>query len=303
MKESIKDVIVSENEKLKKHKSYYLVVDFILITVGAFLMSMGMNLFLLPHKLTTGGASGIATVIYYLFHIPAGIVILIINIPLFIISLTKLGLKFSIKTIVSTILYSVFVDIFTFNSLVANTNIDLFTACIFGGAIVGVGLSLTFKAGASSGGSDLLAQIIYRFTSIQSISQILLVIEVIIISSVIFVFKDVNLGLYSILSMFISTKVIDILFEGIYYTREVKIITRKKDEIITKILDELGRGATITKSIGAHSNEQVYMITCVITRPQIAKIKSIIRSCDKEALLYITTVNEAIGTGFKSINN
>ncbi len=303
MKESIKDVIVSENEKLKKHKSYYLVVDFILITVGAFLMSMGMNLFLLPHKLTTGGASGIATVIYYLFHIPAGIVILIINIPLFIISLTKLGLKFSIKTIVSTILYSVFVDIFTFNSLVANTNIDLFTACIFGGAIVGVGLSLTFKAGASSGGSDLLAQIIYRFTSIQSISQILLVIEVIIISSVIFVFKDVNLGLYSILSMFISTKVIDILFEGIYYTREVKIITRKKDEIITKILDELGRGATITKSIGAHSNQQVYMITCVITRPQIAKIKSIIRSCDKEALLYITTVNEAIGTGFKSINN
>ena len=303
MKESIKDVIVSENEKLKKHKYYYLVVDFILITVGAFLMSMGMNLFLLPHKMTTGGASGIATVIYYLFHIPAGIVILIINIPLFIISLTKLGLKFSIKTIVSTVLYSIFVDIFTFSSLVANTNIDLFTACIFGGAIVGVGLSLTFKAGASSGGSDLLAQIIYRFTSIQSISQILLVIEVIIISSVIFVFKDVNLGLYSILSMFISTKVIDILFEGIYYTREVKIITRKKDEIITKILDELGRGATITKSIGAHSNEQVYMITCVITRPQIAKIKSIIRSCDKDALLYITTVNEAIGTGFKSINN
>ena len=303
MKESIKDVIVSENEKLKKHKSYYLIMDFILITVGAFLMSMGMNLFLLPHKMTTGGASGIATVIYYLFHIPAGIVILIINIPLFIISLTKLGLKFSIKTIVSTVLYSIFVDIFTFSSLVANTNIDLFTACIFGGAIVGVGLSLTFKAGASSGGSDLLAQIIYRFTSIQSISQILLVIEVIIISSVIFVFKDVNLGLYSILSMFISTKVIDILFEGIYYTREVKIITRKKDEIITKILDELGRGATITKSIGAHSNEQVYMITCVITRPQIAKIKSIIRSCDKDALLYITTVNEAIGTGFKSINN
>ena len=303
MNESIKDVIVSENEKLKKYKTYHLVVDLIFIVVGAFLMSIGMNLFLLPHKMTTGGASGIATVIYYLFNIPAGIVILIINIPLFIISLTKLGLKFSIKTIVSTVLYSIFVDIFTFNSLVANTNIDLFTACIFGGAIVGVGLSLTFKAGASSGGSDLLAQIIYRFTSIQSISQILLVIEVIIISSVIFVFKDVNLGLYSILSMFISTKVIDVLFEGIYYTREVKIITRKKDEIITGILGELRRGATITKSIGAHSNEQVYMITCVITRPQIAKIKSIVRRCDKDALLYIATVNEAIGTGFKSINN
>ncbi len=303
MKESIKDIIVSEDKKLKKSKNYRIFIDIVLIVIGAFLMSLGMNLFLLPHKMTTGGASGIATVLYYLFHIPAGIAILVINIPLFVISLTKLGLKFSIKTIISTVIYSVFVDIFTFSSLVANSNIDLFTACIFGGAIVGVGLSLTFKAGASSGGSDLLAQIIYRFTSIQSISQILLVIEVIIISSVIFVFKDVNLGLYSILSMFISTKVIDVLFEGIYYTREVKIITKKKDEIIAKILGELGRGATIMKSIGAHSNETVYMIICVITRPQIAKIKSIVRSCDKSALLYIATVNEAIGTGFKNINN
>ena len=93
MKESIKDIIVSEDKKLKKSKIYRIFIDIVLIVVGAFLMSLGMNLFLLPHKMTTGGASGIATVLYYLFHIPAGIAILVINIPLFVISLTKLGLN------------------------------------------------------------------------------------------------------------------------------------------------------------------------------------------------------------------
>lgn len=303
MKDNIKDIIDKKRKKLKRHKTYVIAKDIIYIVLGAILMAVGMNLFLLPHKMTTGGASGIATVIYYLFNLPVGMTILMLNIPLFIISLIKLGLKFSIKTIISTVLFSIFADIFTMKNLLQTINTDLFTACIFGGALVGIGLSFTFKAGASSGGSDLLAQIIYNFTSLQSISQILLVIEVVIILSIIFVFKDINLGLYSIVSMFISTKVIDILFEGIYYTREVKIITRKKEEIIKAILDDLERGATIIKGIGAHSKKEVDLITCIITRPQIAKLKSIVRQNDKDALMYISIVNEAIGTGFKELNN
>lgn len=146
-----------------------------------------------------------------------------------------------------------------------------------------------------------MAQIIYNLTSIQSISQILLIIELLIITSIILVFKDINVGLYSIIAMFISTKVIDVIFEGIYYTKEVKIITRKKNKIIHAILNELERGATIIKGIGAHSNKDVYIITCVLTRSQLSKIKRIVKENDKNALIYILTVNEAIGNGFKEI--
>lgn len=300
--ENVENIKTNHVEKLKTKNTFEWFVDILYIILGAFCIAVGINLFLLPHKITTGGASGIATVIYYLFQIPMGVTILIVNIPLFIIALTKLGVKFSIKTIISTILLSVFVDVFQFDRFIDTFNADLFTSCLFGGIIVGIGLSLTFKAGASSGGSDLLAQIIYNLTSLQSISQILLVIEMAIISLIIIVLKDVNAGLYSIVAMYISTKMIDVLFEGIYYTREVTIISKNASSIIHEILYDLKRGATITKAIGAHSREEVDMITCIVTRPQIAKLKRIIRKNDKRALIYVTNVNEAIGQGFKEIN-
>ena len=291
-----------EKSTIKIQSIYNIMLDYLYIILGAFFIAVGINLFLLPHKMTTGGASGIATVIYYLFNINVGTTILLINIPLFVISIIKLGLKFSIKTIVSTILLSIFVDVFTFEFLTQSFNADLFTSCLFGGVVVGIGISFTFKAGASSGGSDLLAQIIYNLSAIQSVSQILLVIEMVIITLIIIVFKDINIGLYSIIAMYISTKIIDIVFEGIYYTREVTIISKKSKEIVNDILYDLRRGATISKCIGAHSKEEFDLITCIITRSQLSKLKHIIRSNDKNALVYISTVNEAIGTGFKSIN-
>ncbi|MEG2348085.1 MAG: YitT family protein [Clostridia bacterium] len=276
-----------------------MVTDLILIALGAYFISLGINMFLLPHKMTTGGASGIATLLYYIFNIPFGVTVLIINAPLLISSIFKLGIKSSVKSIISIILLSIFLEVFNYNLIARTTNIDLFVSCIFGGLIVGIGSSLTLKAGASSGGSDLLAQLIYKATSAQSLSQILLIIEVFIISGIIIVFKDINIGLYSIIALYISTKVIDIIFEGIYYTKVVNIITKKQKKITEKILIDLKRGATITTSIGAHTGDSVTTILCLVTRPQIAKLKKIVKDCDNDAIMYITTSNEVIGKGFK----
>lgn len=286
--------------KTKNSKVEFL-IEIIYIIVGAILIAIGINIFLLPNKMTTGGASGIATIIYYVFNMPMGITTLLINIPLFIIAIIKLGRKFTIKTIVSTILLSIFLEIFKFEEYAKSLNLDLVISCILGGITVGCGISLTFKAGASSGGSDLLANIIYKITKIESVSQILLIIEVVIISSIIFVFKDVNLGLYSIIAMIISTKVIDILFEGIYYTKVATIITEYRDEISNRILDELKRGATVFLAKGALTNKDKYVITCVISRSQVSKIKQIVREEDVHAIMYFTSANEALGLGFKSL--
>lgn len=286
----------------KQIKIMHIAIDIIYMFLGAFLIAIGTNLFLLPHKMTTGGASGIATILYYLLDMPMGITIMIINIPLFIFSILKLGIKFNIKTIITTIILSLFLEIFKSESIIKASNLDLFTACVFGGLIVGLGLAFVFKAGASSGGSDLLAQLVYKLTKAQSVSKTLLVIEICIITAIIIVFRDLNVGLYSIIAMAISTKVVDVVFEGIYYTKVVTIITKKSDRVIPAILNDLKRGATVTNSIGAHSKEEVTTITCVITTPQIAKIKQLIRDNDSHALMYITTVNETIGTGFKNLN-
>ncbi|MEG0470430.1 MAG: DUF2179 domain-containing protein, partial [Longicatena sp.] len=126
-------------------------------------------------------------------------------------------------------------------------------------------------------------------------------IEMIIISGLIIVFRDINVGLYSLIALFISTKVIDVVFQGVYYTKVVNIITKKPEILVDAILNDLHRGATITKGIGAHSGEEVTTITCIVTRPQIGKLKSIVRQKDQGALMYITTSNEVLGEGFKEI--
>lgn len=281
-----------------KNKILMILRDAIFIILGAYLVSLGINMFLLPHKMTTGGASGIATIFYYLFNVPMGLSILIINLPLFLMSMYKFGIKFSFKTIIATAIMSVFLEMFNYDIIIANNPTDLFTSCIFGGLIVGAGLSLVLKAGASTGGSDLLAQIIVKCTNAQSLSGVLLVIESIIIISIIVVFKNINIGLYSIVALFVSTKVIDLIFAGVDYIKVVTIITKKSDKVIEPILEDLKRGATVTNSIGAHSGEEITTITCIITRPEIAKIKQIIRDNDSNAIMYITTANEAIGNGF-----
>lgn len=287
-------------KKIENNEFLKIIIDILLMIVGSYLVSLGTNVFLLPHKMTTGGASGIATILYYLFDIPMGISIVCINIPLFIIAFFVLGLKFNLKTIFSTALLSFFLEAFKYETLVLENTTDLFTSCVFGGLLVGLGLSLVLKAGASTGGSDLLAQLIYKKTSIQNLSNILVCIEIVIISFIIIVFKDLNIGLYSIVSLFISSKVIDVIFTGVYYTKVVTIITKKTDKVIDAILNDLKRGATVTTSMGAHSKEEITTITCIITRPQIAKIKELIRQNDSNAIMYITTVNEAVGNGFKS---
>lgn len=302
MKSNVRQSINEKKRLIRARKILDFTKNFILIVLGAYLISLSINMFLLPHKMTTGGASGIATILYYLSNIPMGITILAINLPLFVIAIVKLGKKFVIKTIFSTVLLSVFLELFKYDQVIQTTQIDLLMSCMFGGIISGIGLSLTFKAGASSGGSDLLANIIYKLTKIQSLSKVLMGIEIVIISGVIICFKDINLGLYSIIALFISTKVIDVIFDGIYNTKVATIITKKGDQIVESILSELGRGATITNSIGAHSGEENTTITCVITRNQIASLKQIIRDNDNRAMMYITNANEAIGKGFKSID-
>ncbi len=301
MKEAVHKSINRKKKIIIKAKTLEYIKDILVIALGSYLVTIGINLFLLPNKITTGGASGIATVLYYILNIPMGVTVMLLNIPLFVIAILKLGKEFTSKTIIGTVLLSAFLEIFKCQSIVDKLNLDMVTSSVFGGMIVGAGLALVFNAGASTGGSDLLAQIIYKLTNMQSLSQLLLVIELVIITATMYVFKDFNVGLYSIIAMYISTKVIDVMFEGIYYTKIATIITSKPDKIVKGILNDIKRGATLTSTVGAHSNAENTTITCIVTRPQVAKLKQIVMENDKRAIMYFSSANEVIGRGFKNL--
>lgn len=294
-------IIAGIKKNIEKINIWRVLLDTVYIVIGTYILSFAISVLLVPLKLSTGGASGIATIFYYLYNIPLGVTVMIINIPLFLISIFKIGIKFSAKSIITTTLLSIFLDIFDYSSVINMLNVDLFLASIYGGILIGLSLSLLFKAGASSGGSDLLAQIIYRLTKIQSLSQILLAIDSVIILSIVVVFKNTNLGLYSILAIFVSKKVIDVVFEGIYHTKVVNIITKNKEEITNDVLTDLKRGATITKAKGAYTSDEYNLITVIITLPEVSKLKQIVNKYDKSALVYILNANEVLGHGFKQM--
>jgi len=275
------------------------IIDTLLIIIGTFIMSLSINFFLLPNRITTGGASGIATILYYKFSFNVGLSILIINIPLFIVSIKKLGFKFSFKSIFTTLLFTTFIDIVTYNGYILHNRTDMVISSIYGGLILGLGLSLVFKAGASSGGTDLLAHILQKKRGNLNLSKIMLFIDMIIIIALIILFKDINLGLYSAIAIYISSKTIGVVFEGVNYTKVINIITKNNYEITNKIIDIMKRGATVTKCMGAYSKEEYINITCIATLPEISKIKKIVYDIDSNAFIYISNANEVWGNGFK----
>lgn len=291
------------NNILKKIFEKDRILNFIYIIFGCGILAISFNMFLLPNKLSTGGANGIATVIYYLYKIPANITILLINIPLFIISIRILGIKFMVKAILSTLLYIFLVGITSSLkdiSWLVPTD-DKFISAIFGGVMSGIGLSLIFKAGASTGGTDLLAQIINKKITGSSTSKILLIIDgLVVITSTIF-FKSVTIGLYSIIAIFLSKKVIEILFEGMGINKEVNVITKYGKELSDEFRKKVERGVTLKKCEKGYEDEEYYQVTCIVTTSEITEIKKITKRIDKKAFMYISNTNEVMGLGFKKL--
>lgn len=271
----------------------------LLIIFGTFIMSIGINFFLLPNKITTGGATGVATIFFYKFNIDMGLAIFAINIPLYIIAIRKFGLKFCFKSIVATMLFTIFIEIVNFQNYVQTHDIEPFLSAIYGGILIGLGISFVFKAGASTGGTDLLAQILQKKESHLNLSKLILYIDLVIIIGLIIVFGDLNLGLYSAIAIYFSTKTIETVFEGVNYTKVINIITKNDDAITNSIIKELERGATVTKCIGAYTKNEIINITCIVSLNEIAKVKKIAYSIDPNAFIYITNAIEVWGEGFK----
>ena len=222
----------------------YLATEAIQIIIGTAIIAFGTTAFLLPNQISSGGFSGIGTITYYLFGIPLGTTTLILNIPLFVVSLIKNGRKFFLNALLGTSLLAAFYNIF--ENLKPLTE-DRFLACIYGGVVVGMGTAIILKAGSSTGGTDLLTQIIKVFKPNIKISNLLVVLDILIVLLNVVFFKELEIALYSAITIYIMGKMLDIFFEGINFGRILYIISPKYELIAKEIGDKMRRGSTSLK--------------------------------------------------------
>lgn len=264
--------------------------------IGALIMAIGVALFLLPNQLSSGGVAGIATITYYLLNIPMGMMILIINIPLFILAIFKIGKYFFVKTLIGTASLSFFIDIL--DKLEPLTN-DRFLACVYGGIVLGIGTAILLKSNSSTGGSDLVSYIAKKYKPSLQSGNIIVIIDIVIVTLNMIFFKEIEIGLYSAIAIYLMGKVIDILFEGIDFTKLIIIISDKSEEIYSGIKEKIERGTTGLYGKGMYTDKEKLVLMCVAPRREVSRIKIISRRIDPHSFIIITNSREVVGQGFK----
>ena len=270
--------------------------ELFLLIIGCFIMACGTSLFLLPNQLSSGGFAGFATIAYYLLKIPLGTTMFALNIPLFILGYIRIGKKFLIKTLLGTSILAIFIDIL--DKLPSLTQ-DRFLGCIYGGIAMGIGTAIVLKSNSSTGGTDLLSYIIRSYKQNYRTSSLIVGVDSLIIALNVIFFKNIEIGLYSAITIYLMGKMIDIIFEGVNFTKMMFIISDRYEKIAEEIGNKIDRGSTGIYAKGMYTNEEKMMLLCVGSRNEIAKIKQIAVSIDKKAFIIISNARETWGKGFK----
>lgn len=279
------------NEKIKKS-----IIDVVGTIVGSAIMAVGVSSFLLPNQLSSGGFSGVATITYYLLKIPMGAMIMALNIPLFLFAGYRLGKEFFIKSLIGTFSLSIFIDILDKYPPITS---DRFLACIYGGAIIGIGTAVILRVDSSTGGTELIANIIKTYNPYISMSKYLTIIDIVIIGLNVIFFKHIEIGLYSAIAIYLYGQMIDLIFEGVHYTKLLFIISDKNEQISHAISERVKRGVTGLYGKGMYKDKDKLVLICAASRGDVSKIKDISNGIDRNCFIVIANAREVLGKGFK----
>lgn len=271
--------------------------EFSFLLAGIFLTALGLDMFLIPNKIAAGGVSGIATILYYLFNLPVGIVMLVINFPLFLASVKVLGMGFGFRSLFGTVVLSIFVDLMAGRVPIPTT--DPLLASLYGGVLVGIGIGLVFRNKSTTGGTDLAAALLNNFTPL-TFGQSLMAIDAMVIVAA-GVFFNPESALYALITVFVTARLIDLVQEGVGYSVAAFIISEKHPEIAEAILLQLDRGATALRGRGAYTGIDRDIILSVVAKSEITKLKEIVYKVDPRAFVIVTQAHEVLGEGFKKV--
>jgi uncharacterized membrane-anchored protein YitT (DUF2179 family) len=285
------------------------------MTIGVSFMALSMVWFLDPYKVSAGGVSGIAIVLRRAIGIPLGMTMLVLNIPLFLLGVKMLGRKFGVRTLYGFVMFSLLTDFIyeiVYKTLLHRNNyllsdpstvdvlgdLDPLLAAIFGGILLGFGLGLVFRGQGSTAGSDIVAQIAVKYR-IATAGQTFMVFDFIVISVAAFFFENVAYALIGFVALYISSKTVDLVVEGLGNARGLFIISDRWKPIMKRIMAEMDRGVTLLHGEGGYTGKEKEVIFCVITRRSIYKVRQIVIEEDPSAFMVITDLHEVYGLGFK----
>ena len=275
------------------------VLEYIGITLGTVIIAASINLFIQPHNFAPGGVTGIGIIVKEATNglIPLWVTNLCIDLPLFITGLILIGRVFGAKTLYGILSLTFFIWLLPIEDV---TN-DLLLASIFGGVLTGTGVGIVFKFGGTTGGTDLAGFMLNKYFPGVSISTFMMSIDSLVVIGSGIVTRDLKIPLYSIISLYISTKVIDLLLNGFSYAKAFFIISERSHEIGKLILKELDRGVTVLKGRGFYTGKDRDILLCIVNRSQITKLKETVHSVDNKAFVMVTDANEVLGEGFKDL--
>ena len=285
-------------QAITKKKYYPLIRDYCMILLGSLIAGASYTYFFVPNSIAPGGVTGVATVLNYLIGKPSvGALSFILNVPLFLLGYKSGGKRFVFRSFVSMMLLSLFIDILPGAPI---TN-DGMLASIFGGILLGIGLGMVLRAGATTGGTDLAAQMVHHRVSFISVGTFLFGIDcaVILLAGVVF---DVQAALVALIALYISTKVIDTVIKGWNTEQQMMIISDHAPEIARQIMADMDRGATFIEARGAYTGQKRGMLYCVVTRAQIMQIKGIVAAIDPRAFVTVSDAHEVMGEGFRQFS-
>lgn len=270
--------------------------DYLYIILGAVFLAIGVVSFLLPNNIITGGTAGLSLLLHHISPFTIGSLMIMINLPLLLLGIKYFGKKYAIKTILTIILISVFIDICNeFINLSAATD-ETILAAIFGGICIGLGLGFVIKGKSSAGGSTIIASIVASKTHYKA-SEVILLIDASIIALSIYVFNDLEKALWSILSIYVSSRIIDVILTGRPSKKVVHIVTNEVEIVSAQIIKRLGEEGTILNGSGLHKEQNKTMILIVVEISKIQILKDIIKEYDPESFLVITEASELLGRG------
>ena len=268
------------------------------LSIGAIIYALGFALFLIPHRIVPGGVTGIAMILHFLYNSPVGIIAIILNIPLFIIGMRVLGISFGFKSAIIIIITYLLIDFLVYSLKIQTPTDNEILAALYGGILLGLGLGLIFRGGASTGGSDIVARILNRFTNM-SVGMWIMVVDFVVITLAGITTNSIELALLGYLALFLSSRIVDLILEGMDYARAAFVISDKSEKIIDGIYEKMNRGVTVLDGHSPYTKEKRPVIMCVITKRETQIFKSLVKNMDENAFVILTDVFEVLGRGFR----
>lgn len=274
-----------------------LLKDYALIVLGTFLAALSLSLFFLPYDIAPGGISGISTVLSSVLPLSVGLLSFLLNVPLFLLGWRTVGWRFAVRSFIAMSLMSLFIDLVPVRDVSGNVML----ASVFGGVLLGVGLGLVVRAGATTGGTDMAAKMIHNRVAFLSIATILFMIDGLVVAVAGLAF-GLQAALWALISLFVSSQMMDTVIKGFNTAMQFMIISNDSEEIVRRIHKDIDRGCTRLMAEGTYARKPVGTLLCVVSRTEAPRLKKLVAEIDPDAFVTVCNVHEVLGEGFTGID-